>query len=289
MKIEQVAKIGGGQDGAIFGQELFRFDERANCRVYNISDINGKSIEELTPTARFTLDRAENIMPHGNAVTFGTERYLPNDEFPLLYTNIYNNYSSADDKMIGVCCVYRIMRTGGGFDTELVQIIKIGFTCDAALWRAYPERDGVRPYGNFTVDRDANALYVFVMRSEELGTAYFKFPLPRARDGVTDTRHGVKTVVLNREDISDMFTCPYHRYIQGATVYSGKLYSTEGFSNDTVNRPAIRIIDLKDKKQDCYIDLTEYGYFEEPEMIDFYGGVCCYSDVYGRFYKLSFD
>lgn len=289
MKIEQVAKIGGGQDGAIFGQELFRFDERGNCRVYNIADINGESAEELVPTAHFTLDRSEKITPHSNAVTFGTERYLPDDELPLLYTNIYNNYSAADDKMIGVCCVYRIMRTDGGFDTELVQIIKIGFTTDTSLWRAYPDRDGARPYGNFVIDRDANALYTFVMRSEELGTAYFKFPLPRACDGVTDERCGVRTVTLNAENISDTFTCPYHRYIQGATVWSGKLYSAEGFSSDEINRPAIRIIDLKDKKQERYIDLTEYGCSEEPEMIDFYGGVCYYSDVYGRLYKLSFD
>ena len=42
------------------------------------------------------------------ASNFGNEYYDEKDEFPLLYTNIYNNYAKTDDKRKGITCVYRI-------------------------------------------------------------------------------------------------------------------------------------------------------------------------------------
>ena len=39
---------------------------------------------ELTPVATLTLDRAEEIAPHSNAVCFGTEFAEEGDEFPLM-------------------------------------------------------------------------------------------------------------------------------------------------------------------------------------------------------------
>ncbi|MBQ8311513.1 MAG: hypothetical protein IJX80_10935, partial [Clostridia bacterium] len=179
MKIKQVAKICHGQDGAIFGSLLFRFDQKGNCGVYDLATLKGAAdVVEMTPIARFTLDRADVLAPHSNAVTFGSEYYADGDEFPLLYSNIYNNRAQTDDPMCGVCCVYRLQRTNGGFTTTLVQLIKIGFVDDSVLWRAYPDRDGVRPYGNFVIDRDTGCYYAFVMRNEALGTRYFTFDLP---------------------------------------------------------------------------------------------------------------
>ena len=72
-------------------------------------------------------------------------------------------------------------------------------------------------------------------------------------------------------------------------MHGGYLYSTEGFANDMVNRPAIRIISLADKAQVAYMDLTELGYYAEPEMIDFYNGACLYSDAHGNLYTVDFE
>ena len=69
MEIKKIGKIGGGQDGAIWGDELFRFDARGNCAVYDLASLAGADADsELAPLARFTLDRAEEIAPHSNAV-----------------------------------------------------------------------------------------------------------------------------------------------------------------------------------------------------------------------------
>ena len=288
MEIKKVAKIQGGQDGVIWKNQLFRFNHKGECYVYDLRDIDLDRVTELKPVGYFVLDQSVRIVPHSNAVCWGVEFFDPDDEYPLLYANVYNNYAKAKDKMTGVCCVYRIQRTGTSFRTTLVQLIEIGFTDDPLLWKAAPDRDGVRPYGNFVIDREAGYYYAFVMRNEALGTRYFRFKIPSLCDGETDPIYGVKRVVLTAEDICDQFDCSYHRFIQGATAYNRHIYSTEGFENDAINRPAIRVIDLVAKGEDLYVDLLQNGYTMEPEMIDFCDDVCYYSDFRGNLYRMEF-
>ena len=57
----------------------------------------------------------------------------PADEFPLLYSNVYNNYAKTENKRKGFCCVYRLQRAGESFVTTLVQLIEIGFTEEGVI------------------------------------------------------------------------------------------------------------------------------------------------------------
>ena len=107
-------------------------------------------------------------------------------------------------------------------------------------------------------------------------------------EGEIDPVYGVKRVVLTPEDVCDKFDCPYHRFIQGGIAHNGRIYSTEGFENDLVNRPAIRVIDLKARREKQYVDLMDVGYKMEPEMIDFHGESCYYSDAVGNLYRIEF-
>ena len=285
MNIRQVAKIKGNQDGAIFAHELFRFDTKGRCAVYDLSEIARGEVEP-TPTATFVLDRVPELVPHSNAVFFGREFYEEGDELPLLYSNVYNNYKNAEDPMLGTCLVYRIWRTEDGFSTALVQIIRVGFTEDARLWRASESGHGVRPYGNFVMDNERGALWGFVMRDEQSGTRFFSFDAPSVHAGELRA-DGVRTVVLAESDIRECFDMPYYRFIQGAILHDGKIYSTEGFQNDMLNRPAIRVVSLA-KRTEVYYDLTERGMLNEAEMIDFYQGECYYSDADGNLYSVEF-
>lgn len=287
MKIKRISKIIGGQDGAIYGSELFRFNAKGECHVYDLSSISCDCIENLQPSSYFLLDRADTLVPHCNAVCFGCEFYAPDDEFPLLYANVYNNYAKAEDKRIGVCLVYRIQRSAGTFSTTLVQMIEIGFCEDASLWKANSDTHGVRPYGNFVIDTEKKSYWAFVMRNEALGTRYFRFDLPSVHEGEVDHRLNIKRVVLQKEDIREYFDSQYCRYIQGATLHKGKIYSTEGFTNSEGNRPAIRVIDLT-AKQETYYDIMGLGFREEAEFISFYNDVCLYSDCSGNLYTVDF-
>ena len=281
MKIRQIGKINEGQDGAIWGNELFRFDHQGNCIVYDLQD-------DFREVSRFVLDKNERISPHSNAVVFGCEYYEAGDEFPLLYSNIYNNYAKAENPLRGVCCVYRLRRTAEGFATTLVQLIEIGFVEDSRYWRSSDEVEDIRPYGNFVIDRDAGLYYGFTMRDACRTTRYFSFKMPRMADGVMDETYGVKKVTLQVSDILDYFDCDYHQFIQGACTHGGKIYSVEGFNDQPGTLAGIRVIDPAEKKQLLYVPFTDFGMGIEPECIDFRGETCYYSDAYGNVYVIDF-
>ena len=192
------------------------------------------------------------------------------------------------DRLEGLCCVYRLQKDGNTFTTTLVQLIQIGFTEDKRLWRSLREEGDVRPYGNFTIDREKGIYYAFTMRDSYNTTRYFSFPLPKKSDGVMDEAYGVKKVTLMPSDILDYFDCDYHQYIQGACIHHGKIYSLEGFT-ESVNHPAaLRIISPEDKRQEAYVLLASYGLNIEPELIDFMGDTCYYADYVGNLYIIEF-
>lgn len=289
MKIKHISNIKSGQDGAIFGEFLFRFDAKGFGRVYDLSAIDYSSAEprELCEIASFRLDKADIIAPHSNSVVFGNEYFEEGDEFPLLYSNIYNNFAKAENKLCGVSCVYRIQRKENEFFSTLVQLIEIGFADRRGLWLSDGEINDVRPYGNFVVDTESSKYYGFVMRDGEKKTRYFKFNLPKLSDGEIDAIFGVRKVVLSENDIEEYFDVPYHNFMQGAVCYKDKIYEVEGFGEN--QRSAIRIIDLKEKREELYFDFYEAGYPVEPEFIDFYKGSCIYCDAHGNVFELSFE
>ncbi len=291
MKIEPISKICSGQDGAIFRDFLFRFDGAGVCHVYRMTDIlaGEDPAKDRTPIDIFTLDQTERLCPHSNSVMFGCAYGSPTDEFPVLYTNIYTTYQKEANKRKGMCAVYRITRNGTRFSSELIQVLRIGFTEDPMLWHSSEARKDVRPYGNFALDPGKEILYAFTMRDESHTTRYFAFRVPKLTDGVISADYGVREVVLEPSDILMKFDCPYHHFLQGACFHDGKIYSVEGFCNDPVNPPAVRILDPAQKRQIFYGDFTKLGYFDEAELIDFHGDTCYYSDIAGNFFRLTFS
>lgn len=284
MRSELIAGISSGQDGAIWGGFFFRFKSNGECCVYQLSDLTGACGEQVAPFSTFCLDKAEILMPHSNAVCFGSEYAEAGDEFPLLYTNIYNSYAKAADRREGTCCVYRLQRRGDRFSTQLVQVIQIGFSAVRGLWRSKETAD-VRPYGNFTVDRARGVYYAFTMLDGEMVTRYFAFRLPAAADGQWEERFGARCAALREQDVMDSFDCPYHHYLQGACVHGNRIYSLEGFTDDNENPPALRVIDPAERRQIACVTLGDIGLTEEPEWIDFYDGQCFYADHAGNVYR----
>ena len=289
MKLTHRANMAfGAQDGAFYGDYMFRFNADGNCRVFDARplDTPGETPVDLPFIAQFRTDPADPVVPHFNAVVFGSEYYAPDDDFPLLYANLYNNYAKAEDRMEGTCCVYRLQKTADSFATTLVQVIRIGFVKDT-LWKSDGEKADVRPYGNFVIDTEKSLLHVFTMRDAEHVTRYFTFRLPGLAEGECDPRFGVPTVTLQKEDILNWFDTDYHLFIQGACCHGGRIYSSEGFNKDIP--PALRVIDPAAGKQLCHTDLTTLGYEIEAEWIDFRNGICYYSDAHGQIYEADFE
>lgn len=282
MNIKSIGKYFGHQDGAIYGGFMFRFDSSGECAVYRTSELLNGAKE----VARFFLDKKEIIVPHSNSVSFGSEKFDNNDEFPLLYCNVYNNYKNADDKLLGATCVYRIIRNGNNFSTTLVQIIQVGFTEDT-LWKSQNVGD-VRPFGNIAIDRENSVYYAFTMRDEDKCTRFFAFDLPKLSDGELDKKYGVNKVILNKEDIKSTFDSNYCKYMQGACFHKGIIYSVEGFTNTPSAPPVIRAFDVNLKKQIFEYDFREYDMYIETEFIDFENDTCYYADDGGNHFILKF-
>jgi len=289
MYIKLRAKLhSSGQDGALWGDLLFRFNSNGHCRVFDAKPLDTvtDTPAALTQLTEFWVGRNEPVVPHFNAVVFGCEYFAEGDEFPLLYANIYNNYAKAEDRLEGVCCVYRLERDGDSFKTTLVQLIRIGFAADKSLWMSDGETPDVRPYGNFVIDRERALLHAFVMRDAPHETRYFTFALPKFTDGKMSERFGVRVVTLQPEDIKAKFDVPYHNFIQGACLHDGRIYSSEGF-NENIH-PALRVIDPQAQRQLAHIDLVEHGYTVEAEWIDFRGETCFYCDAHGDVFEIEF-
>lgn len=283
LQLTQLFTARKGQDGVIYGDFLFRFAKDGNCFVFSLS-----GQEQI---AQFCIDKTDLLKPHSNSVGFGTERYDESDEFPLLYTNIYNNYAKQDQRLEGVCCVYRITRNGSEFAGTLVQVIRIGFVEDRELWKSLPGNEDVRSYGNFVPDVFRGKMYAFLMRDKEHVTRYFCFDLPKLADGEYCDQWGVNVVTLTKEDILSQFDDEYMNYMQGACAYDGKIYSAEGFdmkNPEQVDRPGIRVIDMDAGRQLVYFDLYALGKDLEPELMDFEGDTLYYMDIAGNTYKAEF-
>ena len=290
MRIEKVASILPGQDGAVWGDYLFRFDSDGTGWAFDarpLANARPEAPVQLPLLAQFHTDAADAVIPHFNAVAFGAEYYASGDEFPLLYANLYNNYSAEPDRREGVCCVYRLQRTPTSFTMTLVQVIRIGFVGDAALWCSGERGADVRPYGNFVVDREKGLLHAFVMRDVPHTTRYFTFALPKSDAGEYTQEYGVPTVTLEPQDILSYFDTDYHLYIQGACCHDGKICSSEGFNAE--DPPALRLIDPVRQCQLEKADLVQLGYPDEAEWIDYYKGCCYYSDAPGNVYRIAFE
>ena len=289
MKIEKISKIKGGrQDGVICNGFLFSFNSQGVCTVYEMKALECMKDGEAEIFSEFVLDKNDLLTPHSNSVVFGNEYYDKKDEFPLLYTNIYNNYSNSDDRLKGVCLVYRLQRFGRDFVTTLVQMIEIGFVENDALWKSSGEKEDVRPYGNFVIDKENSMYYAFTMRDDSRSTRFFTFKLPKVNEGKVNTKYNVKRVTLKENDILDWFDCEYQHYMQGVCYYKGKIYSLEGFTDSFENPPAISVIDIELRKRVCFTEFKELGTNVEPEMIDFEEDICYYTDHNGNMYKLFF-
>lgn len=274
-KFTPLGSVHKGQDGAIWNGCIFRFNGKGQCWVYDLTT--------MEPMGEFTLDKADRICPHSNAVFFGREYYAAGDEFPILYSNVYNNYPG---QLAGTCCAYRITRENGKFTSRLVQVIRVGFT-DTPLWRSENDED-IRPYGNFVMDGEN--LWAYVMRDESRTTRFFRFPMPKITDGEPDTKRGVPVVTLGEQDIAEQFDECYVNFMQGGICHNGLIYSVEGFTvpNQRKATPAMRIFDTKAKKQVLHLDLAAMGLIVEPEFVAVYNGHFYYADHDGNFYSVTF-
>ena len=281
LQYADVGTVGAWQDGAVCDGKLFVFGSSGTGAVY--------ALDTLEKLGTVSLDNKDILNPHANSVCFGSTYYAEGDRYPLLYVNIYNNYASAEDRLEGTCCVYRLTEADGVYSTDLVQVIEIGFTEDLTLWKSKENNGDVRPYGNFVVDTDRGKLYAFVMRDADRTTRFFEFDLPALSEGTYSETYGCNVVTLKSADIESRFDTVYFNYLQGCCYYDGKIISVEGFNSGGSAEPAVRIIDLSREKVSGTFYPAEAGLTKEPEVVcvEASDGTLYYAAADGMLRKLT--
>ncbi len=263
-KFENVFEIGAAyngpwQEGAIADGKLFAINHNGEGVVY--------SLEGKEKLGTFLLDKRNAINPHANSVAFGSQYYKKGDKYPLMYVSVYNNYENDAERYEGHCLVYRILEDKKGYSSELVQVIKIGFTEDLTLWKSLEGRGDVNPFGNFVVDTDNNELYAYVLRDADKVTRFFKFSVPSLDEGEKNSRYGCNVVTLEPADIKDQFDTEYFTYIQGTGYVSGMIVSSAGLGYGNAGAAQINIIDLKTKKAVATYNPISAGLYNEAEIV----------------------
>ena len=259
------------QDGTVYKQNLFKFHSDGFCQVY--------SLTTHSLVSSFTLDRSNAVKMHSNAVCLGP--FLSRtDMFPLIYSNVYNSYSSELDKKKGTVGVYKLLFNGNSYSSMLIQLIRIGFADDRELWMS-PVGSDRSPYGNAVVDPIENKIWFFVTRDANQTTRFYCFNLPKPGTGEFDPVSGVNVYTLTADEIICMFDVPYSFYLQGACLHDGKIYSLEGMGK-AANPTGIRVIDLEHGIEDSFVDLQGCGLERESELIDYWkDGIFIYGDYKG--------
>ena len=254
---------GNYQDGCIYNDVLFLFSSNGLCTIFNISNKQMICSSQL-PTYK-------GYCPHSNSVSFG-KKFCDTDTYPLLYSNIYNNYPNIADSF-GMCLVYRIIDETL-FEFKLMQVIKIGFTNDANLW--YDNSDNASPYGNFLICGDDLWVYVNIFGSSI--TRFFSFKTPAII--VSDD---IDFCILTKDNIQEMFDTDLFKYIQGGTSRGTNLVSLEGFGTE-LSPSFLRIISLTTKTIQS-IDLGFYLNTLEPEFVSFYNNLLIVGTYEGKFFS----
>ena len=273
--IYKMGTVKGAQDGAIYKGTLFKFTSNGKGFVYN-------NINNLSSYKEFILDKSDILKPHSNLVCFSSKNPFSGNKFPYLYCNIYNNYSKSKDKKLGTCCVYKLYTKNEEYKSKLSQVIKVGFIDEEGHWSA----DGdVSPFGNFIVDTDKNTLYVYVMNGDLNVLRFYRFRLPKIKDGVYNKTLGCNVVTLQLQDVINYFDIPYLKYIQGACYYDGKLVLLNGLSGNS----KLSIVDLNKKKLVTSYVISSLFANNEPEMLTQQEGIFYYSDVKGNFYRFYLE
>ena len=242
------------QGADCYGDYLFQF-QHANAAVYVYN------LKEKVFVGKIALKPNSNN--HCNNVSFSNRFYEDGDEFPLLYV------SGSQSGTYNQVQVYRIFRNDDVFSIEQVQTIKMpkGNEKNHMFWT------------QVMIDKDENVMYVLSKTQSSGGTFISKLNIPYVYR---------EDVELSEDDIIDQFEVENSIHKQGAVARKGFLYIMYGVPGygDTVY---LRIVDLKNRKDACAINLTEEGFKVEPEGSFFYNSeLYCATNNSGIF-KLELD
>lgn len=268
----------GNQSAAAYGKYLFLVkDKLASVAVYNIEKKRVSCVYSMTP--RNDMNGKQTVF-HCNQSSFGVEKFIETDSFPLLYVS-QRNRSATEGAMLAVFRVKPEFVEGEieSFSLEEVQTIYFPVMSDS----------NCLGNPNVAIDTAKQVMYVYSRnnRKEALNRhkaklTTFKIPTLRDREG-----NVVRVVRLSDADILSSFSSDFSMVnAQGACAKSGMLYIAQVYSNSQHKRGAVlHKIDMETQSHTT-LDLSSLGFKGEIEGCWAYNGKLMFSSSGKMLYLL---
>lgn len=223
------------------------------------------------------LEKKKYTMPHANQVSFGTEFYDEDSDFPLLYVSQVNGGSGNQDLFgeRGVL-VYNLKKVNGEkkYEPQMVQAI-IPDVTDSVLLSKLGKYTP-----NYIIDTDKKQFVVIGYPNDSWHD--LSGPQPIAIFNIPSLSEGVE-IILNHKDIEDSYTLPVSVGPQQSFCYKNKIFSSGGAKGQA----SIRVIDLQNKDVEFFEDLT-FLTKGEPQFLGLWEGKMLYYeyDLSGQVYEI---
>lgn len=244
------------QGMAIRGDCAYLFNDGGICRSFDLK--TGQVI------ADFALESA-SPNNHANSASFGRES-IKGNSLPVIYIS--------ECRSPYRCFVENITDS----TSQMVQTIVVKRT----------DADSI--VHNWVVDSKQNCIYSIrfgEIVNKQTGMRrcrIIRYKLPKLNKG--------ELVVFTESDVKDTFEVFFPNLLQGASIYKNNLYMPVGLHEEAGNKRkdgerALIVVNLKKKKIEKKIDLTNVT-ASEPEDMDFYqGGALLYTGQDGGIYKVK--
>jgi len=278
-RLETYAKNSkGNQSAAAYGKYLFLVkDKLASVAVYNIEKKSVSCVYSMTP--RNDMNGKQTVF-HCNQSSFGVEKFIETDSFPLLYVS-QRNRSAAEGAMLSV---FRVK-------PEFIEGEMVSFSLEEVQTIYFPVMSDSNCLGNpnVAIDTAKQVMYVYSRnnRKEALNRhkaklTTFKIPTLRDREG-----NVVREVRLFDADILSSFSSDFSMVnAQGACAKSGMLYIAQVYSDSLHKRGAVlHKIDM-DTQKHTTLDLSSLGFKREIEGCWAYNGNLMFSSSGKMLYLL---
>lgn len=256
-----------GQSGAAYGDYLFVVkDKLAAIYMYDLKNKVMVASRALTAHNETVSASSSSVLYHCNQSTFGTLKYDPADEFPLLYVS-QRAPASTKRCFVNVLRIVPTKNAAGqyvSFQIQEVQTIHLPVATKAnALGNA-----------NFTIDPQTGDFYSYSRNNTSSDSNYMNCRITKFK--TVDLSEPV--AYLEDSDILEsyeIFSLDGKANVsalnmQGGFIWNKKLYISQGYpSCGFIN---LRVVDLEQQRQINDIDLLKDGFPSEPEGMFMHDG-----------------
>ena len=263
----------GAQSGDSYGDYLVTVSKlEKKFGLYNLKRKKLCYVHQREPKLEIV---DESDVYHANNSSFGIQRYVELDPFPMLYVS-----NRCNDAGRGVLDVFRIvpLKSEGSidYDSLLVQQVQTIY---------FPVATDENALGSpwTAIDKENNCMYTYSRnnrsKAKNRGICRIsKFRIPAVGEG--------SEVYLNDEDIIDNYEVDFKAPVsQGACIHHGKMYIAQGTSPKKFLW--LRVIDLKQRRLVDNYDLKEAGFTNEPEGCYIYRNQLMLSTGGKRIFKIN--